>query len=1402
MTDLATRLSRLSPEKRAVLERLLREKSAGATPALPAIPRWTGDRAPLSFAQERIWFLERLAPGTALYVIGAHFRLDGPLDAAALGRALDALVERHEALRSRITLRDGDLEQRMAPPGPVAVATVDLGALPAAARDAEVSRLTSAEVRRPFDVAAEAPFRATLARLGPDQHVLLLTVHHVVSDGWSMGILLRELEVLYGAFRRGEASPLVTPPLSFASFAAWQRARLTPEALAPDLSFWRERLAGAPPLLGFATDRPRPAVAGHRGAAEPVVLPEAVAAALRARCREEGVTLFAGLLAGFAALLQRHGGGDELVIGTPVAGRGRTELEGVVGPFINTVALRLDLSSDPSLRALARRAHEVTAAALAHAELPFEKLVEHLAPARDTSHAPLFQALFTLHPGGDQALSLPGLAVTRLPVDYAGIDVDLGLSLTDTPGALRGELRYDVALFEPATIQRLAAHLVTLLGRAVADADAPLLEIPLLSPAERALVLDTYNRTELAYDRDACVHDLVFAEAGRSGEAIAVTCAGAALSYRELAERARVLSRRLAALGIGRGALVGVLVPRSVDMVVAVLGVLASGAAYVPLDPRYPAERLAFMIADARLSAVLAETEAAADPGGPLTLAVRGAPGAGEAEPPSRARPGDPAYVIYTSGSTGRPKGVVVPHRGVVNFLTHMAREPGLSRADTLLAVTTLSFDIAALEIFLPLTTGARVEIATREVAADGARLRDLVAASGCTVLQATPATYQMLLEAGFAGGPRLRLLCGGEALQPDLARRLRARCGSLHNLYGPTETTIWSTVHHVADDGPVRVGRPIANTRVYVLDARLGPVPPGVPGEVFIGGDGVAAGYLGRPELTATRFLPDPFSPVPGARMYRTGDRGRHLPGGALEILGRVDHQVKVRGHRIELGEIDAALLEHPAVSRAVTVATGDGASALRLVAYFVAADASAPPAAAELGRHLRAKLPEYMVPAVFVALAALPLLPNGKLDRAALPAPAAGAAGAHLAPRTPDEEALAAIWIEVLRLDRVGVRDDFFALGGHSLLAARLFDRIEKQLGKSLPAVTLFQAPTIERLAAALREASPTPAVAGGLPACLFALRRAGAKPPLFLARPAVRSSGALVYAALALHVDPDRPVYAFVNRPFLDGSPPYASVEAMAADAVSAMRVVAPRRPCLVGGWSLGGKTAFEIAQRLVASGERVDRLLLFDPAAPTPIRQQVRFLGKRALAQLRLRLGARFPDLVRRLPVAHPIHGWSPLLRFEGMAYLDLANDDVGLVEHVFPGMFDRAVLRALSPAAMWDHVYQVVRAAEPGAPDDGPDGVAVRRGYGYMAQDHVMNARYRPRGTYPGATAIFVPRGDTVTVARWQPFFARPLAVFELDLQVTKAAPTPHQAMLTPVNAAVLGEALERAVASG
>ncbi|MFL6289704.1 MAG: amino acid adenylation domain-containing protein, partial [Thermoanaerobaculia bacterium] len=752
----------------------------------------------------------------------------------------------------------------------------------------------------------------------------------------------------------------------------------------------------------------------------------------RAVAREHAVSPFMVLLGAFQALVSRYTGQEDVVVGSPIANRTRSELEGLIGFFVNTLVLRTDLGGDPSGVALLSGVRETALGAYAHQDLPFEYLVEKLQPQRDLSRNPLFQLMFNLLNAPVERVESAGLSLSSLQSSGSTALFDFQVYLTETPQGLSMAWEYATDLFDAATVERLARHFGNLLAGIASHPEARLSELPLLDPEERSQLLVEWNETS----RDlpaGLVHEWIAAQAARTPEAVAVTFGAESLTYGELDRRANGLAWRLRDQGVGPEVRVGIALERSLEMVVAVLGVLKAGGAYVPLDPSYPAERLAFMKADAGLAVVLE------------SLDFEEAPEA----PPVDLGPDNAAYVIYTSGSTGRPKGVQVPHGALANFLISMAGRPGFGAEDVLLAVTSLSFDIAGLELYLPLMQGGRIVLASREEAADGRRLQELLA--GATVLQATPATWRLLIDSGWQSGEGLKALCGGEALPPSLASDLLARVGSLWNVYGPTETTVWSTVEEI--HGPVSIGRPIGNTEAYVLDGHGNPVPVGALGELVLGGAGVARGYLGRPDLTAEKFVPNPFS-VPGSRMYRTGDLARWCPEGTLECLGRIDHQVKVRGFRIELGEIEAALGRHPDVTAAVVVVRDE-----RLVAYVVGADVSG------LRSWLRQSLPEYMVPTAWVALEKLPLTPNGKVDRRALPAPAMAAASAT-APRNPVEELLAEIWCELLGLDRVGIDDDFFDLGGHSLKATQLVARVRRAFGVDLPLRRLFEVPTVAGL------------------------------------------------------------------------------------------------------------------------------------------------------------------------------------------------------------------------------------------------------------------------------------------------------------------------------------------------
>jgi amino acid adenylation domain-containing protein/non-ribosomal peptide synthase protein (TIGR01720 family) len=810
----------------------------------------------------------------------------------------------------------------------------------------------------------------------------------------------------------------------------------------------------------------------HRGRQRVLTFPAGLAASLKELARREGVTLFMLLLALFDVLLHRRSGQGDLLVGSPIANRARPETEPLIGFFLNTLVLRAQLDDTLTFGELLQRVRETCLGAYAHQDLPFERLVQELQPERDLGRSPLFQVMFTLQSASASAPRFGGLEVEGASVDTGTAKFDLTLSMVDGPAGLTGSFEHSSDLFEPATIDRMIAELFTLAAGVVERPSARLGELPLLPADERARMLVEWNATAADYPRERCVHQLFLEQVERSPEAVALSFEGSSLRYAELARLGHVLARHLVRRGVGPGARVGIAVERSLEMVVALLGVLEAGAAYVPLDPGYPRERLAFMASDASLALILTQEKLLAqlpDGAAPRLCLDADWPTIAAAEDAPlmpRVGPEDLAYVIYTSGSTGKPKGVEIPHRALVNFLWSMRSSPGLTADDRLLAVTSLSFDIAGLEIFLPLITGAEVELASRELAADGAALGERIARSRITVMQATPSTYRLLFDAGWEGAP-IKVLVGGEAVPRDLAAELCRRCSAVWNMYGPTETTIWSTLHRIeVGEATVPIGRPIANTRVYVLDRRGAPVPIGVPGELFLGGDGVARGYLGRPELSAERFVVDPFELKADARLYRTGDLVRFRPDGALEYLGRLDQQIKLRGYRIELGEIEAALTEHPGVREAVVLAREDLPGQKRLVAYVVAGEAG--PESGELRSFLGARLPEYMVPATFMRVERLPLLPNGKVDRRALPAPPSGTEIAEAAalPRTSIERRLAEIWQGVLRRASVGTDESFFEIGGDSILAIQVVTRA-RQAGLGITPRQIFQHQSIAELA-----------------------------------------------------------------------------------------------------------------------------------------------------------------------------------------------------------------------------------------------------------------------------------------------------------------------------------------------
>jgi amino acid adenylation domain-containing protein len=1085
----------LSPARQKLLLRRLEERRKREE-TIPRSPRREGDgRFPLSFAQRRLWFLSHLEPGQPAYHLPYALRLTGPLDLPALAAALDGVVGRHEALRTVFELADGEPWQRVLPAASAVLPRADLSALPATAREKEARRLAAADALRPFDVDRGPHLRALLLRLEDETHDLLFTMHHLVSDGWSMGVLVREVGALYAAVATGRPAGLPELAVQYPDYADWQWQRL-PE-IDRQLAWWKEQLAGLPGTLELPADHPRPAVPSGRGGHVNLLVAPERTESLRAIREKEGDTLFMLLLSTFAVLLRRMTGQDDFAVGTPVANRSREELEPLIGFFVNTLVLRIDTSADPSFRELVGRVRDTTLGAFGHQDLPFEKLVEELRPARDLSRTPLFQVMLSLQNAWERETpTLPGLRLEATEEGNPTSKFDLTLGAAESADGLSLTLEYSTDLFDKTTAQRLMGHLATLLAAVSADPGRPLSELSLWTEAERHQVLVDWNDTpDVAIEGPATLHELVIAQAERTPDAIALAAGDEALTYGELRRRAGDLAERLRERGAGPEQVVAVRLPRAADLIVALLGVLESGAAYLPLDPAYPQERIDFMLEDAGAGWVV--EAAAAPPSPPLPR------GAGEgatalpslqivpANPSNSVREGAPspaprgrggeggaaaglAYLIYTSGSTGRPKGVAIEHRSAVALVRWARTVFSAEELAGVLASTSVSFDLSIFEIFVPLASGGRVVLVE-----DALRLRDLPPAAGVTLVNTVPSALDALLRAGGLPASVRTVNLAGEPIPRELAERVLriSTVRRLLNLYGPSEDTTYSTWAAIDDPSrPAPIGRPVAGTRVHLLDADLQPVPVGAPGHLHLGGDGLARGYLRRPELTAERFVPDPFASSPGDRLYRTGDLARRRADGTLEYLGRIDQQVKVRGFRIEPGEIEAVLEGHPGVREAAvgvwTAPSGDR----RLVAW-VAGDIPA----AELRGRLAATLPAPLIPSAFVSVAALPRTANGKLDRKALPAPEAPVATSGTAPVTETERAVAAIWRDVLGVESVGVNDNFFDLGGHSLLLVRVHDRLRRDLDVDLPLVDLFRYPDVASLARRLRgttEETPAPA------------------------------------------------------------------------------------------------------------------------------------------------------------------------------------------------------------------------------------------------------------------------------------------------------------------------------------
>lgn len=1196
MRPAAETLAELSPEqKRALLEQHLREKAGQAA------------TIPLSFAQQRLWFLDKLNPNSPAYNVPTVLRLRGGLELESFRKALTHIVARHEALRTSFRTKDDLTVQHVQQPQAVHVPVVDLSKFSPRDKDKEVQRVIQSECRRTFDLKNGLMVRATLLRLSLAEHILVLVTHHIASDEWSMKIMLQEWAEIYSALRSGREPVLPELPIQYADFTLWQREWLNGAVMEEQLDYWKTQLAQPLPASGFPNDRPRPSVPSQRGAIHTTVFPAELVSALRELCRKEDTTLFMILLAGYKALIHRYSGQQDILVGSPIAGRNRIETEPLIGFFVNTLPLRTRIEGASSFRELLCRVKETTLGAYAHQDVPFEKIVEAVHPERSANAVPLLQTVFALNNDYAAESLFPGLEAELMEIDTGSAKFDLTVVTRDSAEGLIVLAEYNADLFDRSTIERLMRHFGKLLREAARNPEAKLSEIPLLDDNERAVILHQWNATRTHYPRQECVHQLFERQVSQNPDAVAVDYDGQSLSYRDLNFRANQLAHRLRRLKVGANTPVGVYMDRSIEMVTAFLGILKAGGAYVPLDLSYPRERLALMVQDTGMPVLLTQQRLSGDLPGNCenTLCIDTEWPSISAEsrhkPPDRARPDNLAYIIYTSGSTGKPKGVPVLHRGIVRLVKN-TNYIEIDSSDRLAQASNASFDAATFEIWGALLNGARVVGINKDTVLSPLDFVRQLREQKITTLFLTTALFnQMAREAPGAFQTLKTVLFGGEAVDPKWVRTVLEYLPPrrLLHVYGPTESTTftsWHLIESVPEEAAtIPIGKPISNTEMYILDQGMKPVPVGVAGELYVGGDGLSDGYWNRPELTAERFVPHPFSVEADAKLYKTGDLARFREGGEVEFMGRLDHQVKIRGLRIELGEIESFLFKHPQVSNCVAVVREDRPGDKRLVVYVVPRPGKTIEVS-ELRGYLKIHLPEYMIPSAFVFLDALPLTPNEKVDRKALPAPEQNREieKTFIAPRDLTEQQLAKIWEKTLGVQPIGMADNFFELGGHSLLAVKLFSHIEKVFEKKLPLATLFRAPTIEQFAKVLREETNNRTWS-----TIVDIQPRGTRPAIFWVHSLGGDGGGgfFYYRKLAELLGPDQPSFG-IRSP----QEPFEGIEQMASFYVRELRAKQPEGPYYLGGFCFGGNVAFEMAQQLTAAGEEIGLLIMLESSPP--------------------------------------------------------------------------------------------------------------------------------------------------------------------------------------------------------